>query len=107
MLSSNISMDSTFLNKSWQVVGQGLFSLREVNTMERELFALLGRNVTVRDEELISGIKDVVEPHGLSREATADVNLLDDSWGTRDAPVLQSQPSQPLTLICQKFRRKA
>lgn len=42
MLSSKISMDDTYSNKSWQVVGQGLFSLREVNQMERELFAFLG-----------------------------------------------------------------
>lgn len=42
MLSSKISMDDTYSNKSWQVVGQGLFELREVNQMERELFAFLG-----------------------------------------------------------------
>ncbi|KAM0749281.1 hypothetical protein T439DRAFT_46937 [Meredithblackwellia eburnea MCA 4105] len=42
MLSSKISMDDTYSNKSWQIVGQGLFSLREVNQMERELFAFLG-----------------------------------------------------------------
>jgi hypothetical protein len=33
MLSSKISMDDTYSNKSWEVVGQGLFSLREVNQM--------------------------------------------------------------------------
>lgn len=42
MLSSKISMDDTYSNKSWQIVGQGLFELREVNQMERELFAFLG-----------------------------------------------------------------
>lgn len=35
-------MDDTYSNKSWQIVGQGLFELREVNQMERELFAFLG-----------------------------------------------------------------
>lgn len=42
MLSSKISMDDTYSNKSWQIVGQGLFELKEVNQMERELFAFLG-----------------------------------------------------------------
>ncbi|KAL8277472.1 hypothetical protein RQP46_010102 [Phenoliferia psychrophenolica] len=73
MLSSKISMDKTFHNKAWQVVGQGLFSLREVNTMERELFALLGWNVVVRDEELTSWTKDVIEPYELARGATTDI----------------------------------
>lgn len=35
-------MDDTYSNKSWQVVGQGLFELRELNCMERECFAFLG-----------------------------------------------------------------
>lgn len=35
-------MDDTYSNKSWQIVGQGLFELKEVNQMERELFAFLG-----------------------------------------------------------------
>lgn len=60
MLSSKISMDDTYSNRSWQVVGQGLFELREVNQMERELFAFLGWNVVVRDEELIAWVDDVV-----------------------------------------------
>ncbi|KAK4700246.1 hypothetical protein P7C70_g6004, partial [Phenoliferia sp. Uapishka_3] len=71
MLSSKISMDDTYSNKSWQVVGQGLFSLREVNQMERELFAFLGWNVVVRDEELVNWCKDVVEPYELARGIAA------------------------------------
>lgn len=35
-------MDDTYSNQSWTLVGQNLFSLREVNQMERELFAFLG-----------------------------------------------------------------
>ena len=42
MLSSKISMDDTYSNQSWTLVGQNLFTLREVNQMERELFAFLG-----------------------------------------------------------------
>ncbi|GAA5972754.1 hypothetical protein JCM11641_003005 [Rhodosporidiobolus odoratus] len=68
MLSSKISMDDTYSNKSWQVVGQGLFELREVNQMERELFAFLGWNVVVRDEELEAWVAEVVAPYEAERE---------------------------------------
>ncbi|SCV68326.1 BQ2448_447 [Microbotryum intermedium] len=71
MLSSKISMDDTYSNKSWQVVGQGLFSLREVNQMERELFAFLGWNVVVRDEELAAWVTEVVEPYKVERDAAS------------------------------------
>ena len=69
MLSSKISMDDTYSNKSWQVVGQGLFELREVNQMERELFAFLGWNVVVRDEELAAWVDEVVGEYNTMQEA--------------------------------------
>lgn len=52
MLASKSSCDDTYSNKSWTVVSQGLFSLREVNQMERELFGYLGFKVNVEIEEL-------------------------------------------------------
>ncbi|BGP04456.1 hypothetical protein JCM10049v2_000257 [Rhodotorula toruloides] len=68
MLSSKISMDDTYSNKSWQIVGQGLFELREVNQMERELFAFLGWNVVVRSEELDDWVQEVVAPYEAEKE---------------------------------------
>ncbi|BGP28515.1 hypothetical protein JCM10296v2_000250 [Rhodotorula toruloides] len=68
MLSSKISMDDTYSNKSWQIVGQGLFELREVNQMERELFAFLGWNVVVRSEELDAWVQEVVAPYEAEKE---------------------------------------
>lgn len=62
MLSSKISMDDTYSNKSWQIVGQGLFDLKEVNQMERELFAFLGHNVCVSDAELRAFVADIITP---------------------------------------------
>lgn len=52
MLASKSSCDDTYSNKSWTIVSQGLFSLREVNQMERELFGYLGYMVNVEPEEL-------------------------------------------------------
>ncbi|GAA6058562.1 hypothetical protein JCM10212_007001 [Sporobolomyces blumeae] len=73
MLSSKISMDDTYSNKSWQIVGQGLFELKEVNQMERELFAFLGWNVVVRDEELAAWVEDVVAPYEAERDLAASL----------------------------------
>lgn len=52
MLASKSSCDDTYSNKSWTIVSQGLFSLREVNQMERELFGYLGFKVNVEIEDL-------------------------------------------------------
>lgn len=52
MLASKSSCDDTYSNKSWTIVSQGLFSLREVNQMERELFGYLGFKVNVEMDEL-------------------------------------------------------
>ncbi|UZJ53174.1 hypothetical protein CBS101457_002494 [Exobasidium rhododendri] len=52
MLASKSSCDDTYSNKSWTVVSQGLFTLREVNQMERELFGYLAFKVNVEIEEL-------------------------------------------------------
>ncbi|BGP12413.1 hypothetical protein JCM10213_001982 [Rhodosporidiobolus nylandii] len=75
MLSSKISMDDTYSNKSWQVVGQGLFELREVNQMERELFAFLGWNVVVRDEELEAWVAEIVAPYEAEKELSRSLAI--------------------------------
>ncbi|SPO30836.1 uncharacterized protein UTRI_05538_B [Ustilago trichophora] len=52
MIASKCSCDDTYSNKSWAIVGQGLFSLREINQMERELFGYLGYKVNISPEDL-------------------------------------------------------
>ncbi|KAI0037559.1 hypothetical protein FA95DRAFT_1462545, partial [Auriscalpium vulgare] len=37
MIASKIICDDTYSNKSWCMVGQGMFALREINQMEREM----------------------------------------------------------------------
>lgn len=54
MLASKMSMDDTYANKSWVIVGQNLFSLSEVNRMERELFGFLNSNCYVTKDDLAS-----------------------------------------------------
>ncbi|CEH17733.1 Cyclin [Ceraceosorus bombacis] len=61
MLASKSSCDDTYSNKSWTIVGQGLFSLREVNQMERELFGYLGYKVNVENEDLVEFVQALDE----------------------------------------------
>ena len=37
MIASKVICDDTYSNKSWSIVGQGMFQLREINQMERDM----------------------------------------------------------------------
>jgi hypothetical protein len=52
MIASKVICDDTYSNKSWCVVGQGMFSLREINQMEREMCSYLEWVLNVKPEEL-------------------------------------------------------
>lgn len=52
MIASKIICDDTYSNKSWCVVGQGLFSLKEINQMEREMCGYLEWVLNVPPTEL-------------------------------------------------------
>ncbi|TFK82055.1 hypothetical protein K466DRAFT_530947, partial [Polyporus arcularius HHB13444] len=41
MIASKMICDDTYSNKSWSIVGQGMFALREINQMEREMCSYL------------------------------------------------------------------
>lgn len=72
MLSAKISMDDTYSNKSWAIVGSSFFPLREVNQMERELFAFLGWNVVAQQDELdafIASASASYDAHRASKKA--------------------------------------
>ncbi|KAK0460949.1 uncharacterized protein EV420DRAFT_1529340 [Desarmillaria tabescens] len=44
MIASKIICDDTYSNKSWTIVGQGMFNLREINQMEREMCLMVRRD---------------------------------------------------------------
>ena len=54
MLASKMLCDDAYNNKSWVIVSQNLFSLHEVNQMERELFMYLDLDLRASPEELAS-----------------------------------------------------
>ena len=41
MIASKIICDDTYSNKSWCIVGQGMFTLHEINQMERKMWSYL------------------------------------------------------------------
>jgi hypothetical protein len=53
MIASKVVCDDTYSNKSWCVVGQGMFSLREINQMEREMCGYLEWVLNVQNSELV------------------------------------------------------
>lgn len=52
MLSSKVICDDTYSNKSWSIVGQGMFALREINQMEREMCSYLEWQLNVEPSAL-------------------------------------------------------
>ena len=52
MIASKTICDDTFSNKSWVTVGQGLFALRELNQMEREMCGYLEFKFNIPREDL-------------------------------------------------------
>lgn len=53
MLACKTLCDDSYNNKSWVIVGQNLFTLREVNQMERELFGYLDLHLKIMPDEMI------------------------------------------------------
>ncbi|KAG8734689.1 hypothetical protein FRC10_011535 [Ceratobasidium sp. 414] len=52
LLASKVTRDGGYLNKTWCVVSQGMFTLREINQMEREMCGFLEWALNVKPEDL-------------------------------------------------------
>jgi hypothetical protein len=52
MIASKVICDDTYSNKSWCIVGQGMFALREINQMEREMCSYLEWELNVDPKSL-------------------------------------------------------
>jgi len=59
MIASKVICDDTYSNKSWSIVAQGMFSLREINQMEREMCNYLDWELTV-DNPILSNFERMV-----------------------------------------------
>jgi hypothetical protein len=54
MIASKVMCDDTYSNKSWGIVAQGMFALREINQMEREMCSYLEWELNVDTKTLRS-----------------------------------------------------
>ncbi|KAJ3505879.1 hypothetical protein NMY22_g17427 [Coprinellus aureogranulatus] len=61
MIASKVICDDTYSNKSWGIVAQGMFSLREINQMEREMCNYLDWELTVDNPILGTFEKQVLK----------------------------------------------
>ncbi|KAF9047404.1 hypothetical protein BJ165DRAFT_1403129 [Panaeolus papilionaceus] len=59
MISSKVMCDDTYSNKSWCIVAQGMFTLREINQMEREMCNYLDWELTA-DDPILSNFEKAV-----------------------------------------------
>jgi hypothetical protein len=59
MIASKVICDDTYSNKSWGIVAQGMFTLREVNQMEREMCSYLDWELTV-DNPILENFETMV-----------------------------------------------
>lgn len=62
ILSAKYHNDSSPLNKHWTKYTDGLFSLADVNLMERQLLQLLNWDLRVSEEELIQSLGILINP---------------------------------------------
>jgi hypothetical protein len=60
MLASKVMCDDTYSNKSWSIVAQGMFNLREINQMEREMCAYLEWELHV-DGPMLKNFESLVQ----------------------------------------------
>lgn len=60
MISSKVMCDDTYSNKSWCIVAQGMFTLHEINQMEREMCNYLDWELTV-DDPILTNFENAVK----------------------------------------------
>lgn len=60
MIASKVICDDTYSNKSWTIVAQGMFTLREINQMEREMCNYLEWELTV-DNPILANFEAAVK----------------------------------------------
>ncbi|KAL0572384.1 hypothetical protein V5O48_009576 [Marasmius crinis-equi] len=60
MIASKVICDDTYSNKSWTTVAQEMFTLREINQMEREMCNCLDWELTV-DNPILSNFEAAIE----------------------------------------------
>ncbi|KDR76628.1 hypothetical protein GALMADRAFT_96375 [Galerina marginata CBS 339.88] len=87
MIASKVMCDDTYSNKSWCIVAQNMFKLREINQMEREMCSYFEWELCVDDKNLSNFKKVVTEGFGEDKD-----------WRT--------YPTYPSTFVSKRARPK-
>jgi len=95
MIASKVICDDTYSNKSWCIVGQGMFALREINQMEREMCSYLEWILNVKPEELAEFEADVKRDYGTGG-AKVGVVSSPPTTTTETSPSAASRPVAPV-----------
>ena len=96
ILSAKSLNDSSPSNKCWAKYTNGLISLREVNTIERELLDYFNWNVNIKVDDLISSLMDLLVPFGAqlarSQEQRAKICKVHRYYNVRESLLMFNAP---------------
>lgn len=85
MLASKVLFEATFSNRSWSIVAQKMFSLDEINQMEREMLAYLGWNVSIHCDELVEFEARIRQQYGSE--------VADRALSPSETPLVRQRPA--------------
>jgi hypothetical protein len=71
MVASKVLFEATYHNQSWSIVAQKMFPLKEINQMEREMLAYLGRNVSIQCEDMVEFEARIRQQYGFGADAAS------------------------------------
>lgn len=93
MIASKVICDDTYSNKSWSIVAQGMFTLREINQMEREMCNYLDWELTV-DNTILTNFQSMVK-HDFATEGPYPTYSLQ-TVSKRAAKAAESESATPM-----------
>ncbi|KAG1824326.1 uncharacterized protein BJ212DRAFT_1319395 [Suillus subaureus] len=96
MLASKVICDDTYSNKSWSIVAQGMFQLREINQMEREMCQYLEWELNV-DPVTLREFEDMVKKDFVG-QGPYPTYILPSSSKTTPPPTTNPFPPPPAAL---------
>ncbi|WVO22212.1 uncharacterized protein IAS62_003542 [Cryptococcus decagattii] len=110
MIASKVICDDTYSNQSWGIVAQKMFTLKEINQMEREMCGYLEWHLNFGDREMLDFETDLRSVHGpkaMTRASSGssgrpDIGFADSpckSYPTPEAtpdPQVSSRPIRPV-----------
>ncbi|KAG2120261.1 hypothetical protein DEU56DRAFT_928467 [Suillus clintonianus] len=96
MLASKVICDDTYSNKSWSIVAQGMFQLREINQMEREMCQYLEWELNV-DPVTLREFEEMVKKYFVG-QGPYPTYILPSSSKTTPPPTTNPFPPPPTAL---------